>query len=116
VKNRFIYIFAIMGMAFLLSACSNLAGTWRLQSPEIHEHTVSVQNLGDNRYYLSADGEKFSGVYRLEKSILILEKPEFPRLTGYRWRWDGKRTLTLLDEPTFSVAGQRYMPATLKKP
>jgi len=111
VNNAFILLTIV-----LLSSCAKLAGNYQLSAPDVKAHSVKVVSLDKDRYYMQADGEKFSGTYRLEKEILILEKPDLPRLTEYKWLWDGKKILTLIAEPAFPTAGQRYLPATLTKP
>lgn len=103
-----------------LSGCTtlapqNLSGSWVLKSSDGQTTPMKLQGLGDDQFYLHGKSLPINGVYLLRDDVLEMMRPNDPRLKDYRWRVEDVDHLRLINEPSVSLTGIRYLGFTLEK-
>ena len=68
------------------AGAESLADQWRLLLPGGHEQPVTLTPAGERRYRLDAGGSRFSGVYEVRDSWLVVVEPEEARREEYEWK------------------------------
>lgn len=105
-------------LAASLLACASTGispGVWELRPTDSQAFEVELRQLGPGEFYLQAGGQPMSGVYRQDKKVLRMTKPDIPRFSGYAWNILEDGSLVLATEADVPLTGRRLVSSTMRR-